>query len=157
GAVDQVLQPAAAAVVADDDVQLAVGAEVEDAAVVVAGHLGGVAAVAVVLEGVQADQVLAEGEGGAGGGPDEAGHAVAQQGGVGDVAADGPGAALGPVQEDVVVAGEIGAEGDAEQAALGVGVDRQVVDRAGAEVEAGGGDDAVDDVVDLAGVLLQHE
>src|SRR5262249_44733324 len=111
GAVDEVLHPAAAAVVADDHVQLAGGGGLGEAGVVVAGHLGGVAAVAVVLEGVQADDVLVEGQGGGGGVPDEAVHAVAQQRHVADVAGDGAGAALGPVQVDVVVVGDVRAQG----------------------------------------------
>ena len=83
GALGQVLQPAATALVADDDVQLAVGAEANDAAVVVAARiLRRVALVrrlrrGVVLERAQRDQVAIEGERLAV--PDESIDAIAEQ------------------------------------------------------------------------------
>src|SRR5206468_12880558 len=61
GPVDEILHLAATAVVAEDQVELPVGAEAKDAAVVVAA---GVAVGDVVLEGVQLDEIAIEREGG---------------------------------------------------------------------------------------------
>ena len=77
GAVDEVLQLAAAADVADHGVELPVGAEAEDAAVVVAAErLAG-----VCLEGTQPDQIPVGHERRAG--PAEAIDAVAEERDVG--------------------------------------------------------------------------
>src|SRR5262249_22283276 len=126
-------------------------------AVVIALHLVLVAAIPIILEGAQLDDVLVERQGGGGGVPDEAVHPVAQHGDIGQIIGDDPCAALRPVQVDVVAVREIRAQGNPQQAALGGEVDRQVGDLARAEVEGRRVDYAVDHVVHEAGGSLEHE
>jgi hypothetical protein len=130
-ALGDVLHPAAASVVADDDVELAVVAEAQYAAVVVAAQHGqrGISdVVAVVLERPQPDDVAVEGQRAAV--PDEAVDAVAQQRNVGDDVAVGAGRALGVVQVHPPRGREVGVQRDAEQPTLAVRVDREVEHRA---------------------------
>src|SRR6516164_10675752 len=68
-----------------------------------------------------------------------------------------PGAALRPIQIHVMVICEVGAQGNPQESALRCKINRQIVDRARAEIELCGCLDAVDHVVHLAGGFLQHK
>ena len=145
-----VLRPAAAAVVADDDVELPVGAERQDPAVVISpqhrqrrvGHV-----VAVVLERAQPDDVLVEDQDAAV--PPETVHAVAKQRDVREDVRVGAGCAFGVVQIHVRRAREARVQRDAQQAPFAVGVHGQVEHDACHE--------AVGHTLDLPGRLLGDE
>ena len=139
----QVLHLAAAAVVADEDVELAVGAEEDHAAVVVAAQrLAGVG-----LERAQRDDRAVERQRRAV--PLEAVDAIAEQRHVGEASLSAP--VLLSVQKGRRTGScwKPRVQGDAEQAALRRRVDRQV--------EHGRRDGAVDDPLDPAAALLEHE
>jgi hypothetical protein len=141
--IDKVLELPAAAVVADDDVELAVGAEAKDSAVVVPPQ--GLARVR--LERAEPDQIPVEGERRAV--PVEAVDPVAEQRNGFESAGVGAGRALGPVEVDEPVGPELRVEGDAEQSALGREVDGEVQNRH----RRGSAHDALH----FAAVLLEHE
>jgi hypothetical protein len=142
-AVHEVLQLSAPAVVADDDVELAVGPEPDHAPVVIAPQR----LARIGLERAEPDDVRVEGERRAV--PREPVDAVSEQRHVGEVAAVRARAALGPVEEQLAVDEELRRERDAEQPPLGRAVDGQVEDR-----RLHG---AVHDPQHLAGVLLEDE
>ena len=173
GAVHQVLQLPAPAAVADDGVQLAVRAEPQHPAVLVAASRLPLIALArrqraaVALERAQLQQVLLVAQGRAV--PVEAVDAVAAQRDLQDLVGVGKEhvfvealvlvgrervgghleAAAGPVEIDARVGREVRVQGDAEQPALGCVVD--------AEIEHGVADAARGDPPHAAGVLLEDE
>jgi hypothetical protein len=143
GAVAEVLQLAAAAPVADQDVELPVGTERDHPAVVVAA-LG---LPDVLLQRADPDELLRERQRGTV--PDEPVNPVAQQRGLAEHVGVLARAALGPVEIDAGVLRKVRVQGDAKQPALRPEVHRQVQDR--------GLDLSAHDAPHLAGVLLQHE
>src|SRR5205814_1192368 len=94
GAVGEILKLPAAALIADLDIKFSIVAEGDLAGVVVAAH--GLARIG--LERAEHDDVLVECERLLGRIPEVTIDAVAQNGDVGDVAADGSGLALRPVE-----------------------------------------------------------
>src|SRR5207249_5546758 len=105
-AVGEVLQLPTPAIIPYEDIELAVRAELDHAAIVVAAE--GLSRVR--LEGAQPDQVAVERERGAI--PHKAVHAVAEQGHLGQVGCICADAALGPVQIDAGVTRKVRVPGD---------------------------------------------
>ena len=144
--VRQILEPAAAALVAHEDVELAVRSESHHAAVVVARRVGVVRprvsgnGDVVRLQRAQHDDVAVERQRRPV--PDEAVDAVAQQRHVGVDGRVRAGAALGPADVHARRRGEVRMQDQAEQSSLRVGVH--------GKIEHGRGlNDAVDDALDL--------
>ena len=155
-AVRQVLQPAAAALVAHEDVELAVGTESHHAAVVVA-----VLGVGVVGAGVAGHRRCCRSAGSAAGScccrtsastPFQMKRStrLPSSGTSLDAAGVRAGAALGPADVDPRVRREVRVQHHAQQPALGVGVHGEIEHRRRL-------DDAVDHTLDLAGCLLEHQ
>src|SRR5437764_9988803 len=116
----KILKEAAPAVVADDEVEFSVGAEAQDAAVVVAAR--GLAR--VLLQRAKAYEVSVERERRAV--PDVAVNAVAEQGHFVNRARVNARRAFRPVEVDETVRGEVRVQGDAEKAALRSVVDGEI-------------------------------
>ena len=152
--VRQVLQPPSAALVAHEDIELAVRPEPHHAAVVVAVLVRVVRAWmagnrnVVGLAGAQQDEILRQRQRRAI--PDEAIDAVAEQRHVGHPRAIRARAALRPTNEHVRSRREVRMQYQAQQASLRVRVHRQVENRYRLN-------DAVDDPLHLTRCLFQHE
>ena len=146
--VGQVLQLAAPADVADEDVELAIGSKCQHAAIMVPSA-GGWCRLRGKrrLERAQHDQIPIERQRRSI--PVVPVNPVAKQRCLGEDVGVAAGRALGPIEIDAGIAREIRVQGHTEQSALRAGVDGQIEHR--------GINRAIDDALHASGALLQHE
>src|SRR6185369_17221565 len=138
-----ILQEASSAIVAKDDVELAVRTKAHDTAVVITPRR----LTSILLQRAQFDQIAIECE--CRTVPDVPIDSISQERNLIDVCGVYAGAAFGPVQIHKTVLREVRMQSDSQQASLGSIVD--------CEIEWSGLQSAVDDSLNLAGRSLQNE